>query len=95
MRLTERQADLLRRWGEAFHQDVDLIHESLEDAAVEDLCADDQRRLRDLLKKLLLSCSESELTGYLNRSGAQVFIKSKTARKLFESASDALQTSSA
>ena len=95
MRLTERQAELLRRWGKAFHQDVDLICERLEDAAVENLCADDQRRLRDLLKKLLLSCGDPELTGHLNRSGAQVFIKSKTARKLFESASDALQTSSA
>ena len=95
MRLTERQAELLRRWGEAFHQDVDLTYERLEDAAVEDLCADDQWRLRDLLKKLLFSCSESELTGRLNRSAAQVFIKSKTARKLFESALNALQTSSA
>ena len=88
----------MRRWGEAFHQDVDLVHKSLVAAAaeaVEDVCSDDQRRLRDLFKKLLLSCGDPELTGHLNRSGAQVFIKSKTARKLFESASDALQTSSA
>lgn len=87
MRLTSEDQGVLRKLGTAFHQDVDLIHETLDEAvadAVAGLEAKDRRQLHQIIERLLAKSTNAELKGHFNRSGAEVFFDAKGARMFFE-----------
>ncbi len=87
MRLTSEDQGVLRKLGTAFHQDVDLIHETLDDAIADTIAgleAKDRRQLHRIVERLLAKSTNAEMKGHLNRSGADLFFDAKGARMFFE-----------
>ena len=87
MRLTETEHGVPRKWGTGFHQDLFVIHGSLEEAVAETfghLDAEDRAQLREIVDHLLTICTNSELKGHFHRTGTQWFSDTKGAREIFE-----------
>jgi len=89
MRLTSEEREALQHLGHVFDQDTFLIHGSLDEAIadmVDGLDVKERLRLRRTLERLLATCSNAELKGHFNRSGAEAFINARGARMVFETA---------
>ncbi|WBQ09207.1 hypothetical protein L2D01_09895 [Hyphomonadaceae bacterium ML37] len=87
----------LRTLMAGFHQDFmyDVEHAASFEAAIarmpaEWLDAEDQERLRPVLRTLLDRASPSDLKGVLRRSDAGYFFKAAAARRIFELWAEAL-----
>ncbi|MEO0774511.1 MAG: hypothetical protein AAFZ04_15180, partial [Pseudomonadota bacterium] len=72
MRLKDTERDLMRRWGQWFHQDIDVLYESWAEVvqdSEENFSHAQAEELADLFERLLENCTNSELNGHWNRSG--------------------------
>lgn len=89
--------DALRKLMAGFHQDFvcDVEHAGGFEAAIARMPADwldaeDQERLKPVLRTLLDRASPSELRGLLRRSDAGYVFKAAAARRIFELWAEAL-----
>jgi hypothetical protein len=86
VRLPAKDRATLAVFRAAFHQDCELVHDSLEDAAaaVARGCPEDERaRLATLLARLLAGCDDAELKGHWTRIGADIGLPGRAVRHVF------------